>query len=564
MKASNVGVPPLKVNGLLITNPKDKAQALNDQFNSAFSEGKHYTDEEIATKCQLPETKAPPISDISVNTVGVEKLLRNLDPSKAPGPDGITPRILQLLSHEIAPPLTTIFNRSLETAEVPSAWKSANVSPIYKKGEHYKASNYRPISLTSIPCKILEHIIVSNIMDHWELHNVLVPNQHGFRSQRSCESQLLELMEEISKNIEAGIQTDVIVLDFAKAFDRVNHSLLTKKIESYGISGNLNSWIKNFLKDRQQRVVIDGEASDTIHVRSGVPQGSVLGPCLFLAYINDLPDKVNSNTRLFADDTAVDRKIKSSEDQAKLQEDLDSLAAWETQWDMAFHPDKCQVLQVSTKAKIESSYTLHGQRLDIVQSAKYLGVTIQDNGKFDMHINTAINDGNKMLAFTRRNLRVNSKTAKENAYKMLVRPKIEYAAAVWDPHNTDKITSLEKIQRRAARIVSNDHMRTSSVTEMIEKLKWPSLEQRRKAARLTTFYKITKGEVKVACKELKHAPSRSRRGHNQQYSREANRKDIRHHSFFPRTIRDWNNLPQHIVDAKTADAFRGHILQLPC
>ena len=371
-------------------------------------------------------------------------------------------------------------------------------------------------------------------------------------------------MEEVSKNIEAGIQTDVIVLDFAKAFDRVNHSLLIKKIESYGITGTLNYWIKNFLKDRQQQVVIDGEASDIIQVRSGVPQGSVLGPCLFLAYINDLPDKVNSNTRLFADDTAVDRKIKSKEDQAKLQEDLDSLAAWEAQWDMAFHPDKCQVLQISSKSKIEADYTLHGQKLEVVHSTKYLGVNIQDNGKFDVHINSITNAGNKMLGFTRRNLRVNSKSVKEKAYKMLVRPRIEYAAAVWDPHQKDQIASLEKIQRRAARFVSNDHRRTSSVTEMIKILKWPSLEQRRKAARLTTLYKISKGDVKVACKDLKHAPSRARRGHDQQYVRQASRKDIRHQSFFPRTIREWNNLPQDVVDAKTADAFRGHIMQSEC
>ena len=240
-KASNVGVPPLKDNGQLITNARDKAQVLNNQFNSAFSEGRHYSDIDINTKCKLPEKKAPPIPDIKVDQAGIKKLLDSLDTSKAPGPDGVSPKILQALAPEIAPMLTTIFSCSLSTGVVPLAWKSANVSPVYKKGEHYKASNYRPISLTCICCKILEHVLVSNIMAHWEKHNVLVPNQHGFRSKRSCESQLIELMDELTKNLDDGIQTDVIVLDFAKAFDRVNHSLLCKKMESYGIDGATSS-----------------------------------------------------------------------------------------------------------------------------------------------------------------------------------------------------------------------------------------------------------------------------------------------------------------------------------
>ena len=157
-KASNVGVPPLKENGQLITNAKEKAQVLNRQFNSAFSDGKQYSDADINSKCNLPEQKAPPMPDIVVDENGIRKLLENLDPSKAPGPDSISPRILKELSQEIAPILVTVFNSSLTTGNVPSAWRSANVSPIFKKGEHYKASNYQPISLTCISCKILEHV----------------------------------------------------------------------------------------------------------------------------------------------------------------------------------------------------------------------------------------------------------------------------------------------------------------------------------------------------------------------------------------------------------------------
>ena len=399
-------------------------------------------------------------------------------------------------------------------------------------------------------------------MTHWEKYNVLVPNQHGFRSKLSCESQLIELMEELTKNLDEGCQTDVIVLDFAKAFDRVNHSLLCEKIKSYGIDGDTNRWISNFLKDRKQRVVVDGESSDTIQVKSGVPQGSVLGPCLFLAYINDLPEQITSNSRLFADDTAVDRKIQSRSDQEKLQSDLNSLEDWENQWDMAFHPDKCQVLQVSNKKKkYDFQYQLHNQNLQIVSSSKYLGVTIQDNGKFDVHINNIANASNKMLGFVRRNLRVNSKSSKETAYKMLVRPKTEYAAVVWDPHTKDNITKLEKIQRRAARVVMQDYKQTSSVTEMLKALDWPSLELRRKASRLTTLFKIDTGKVNVSIKP-QPAPTRSRRAHDRQFQRNTCKKDVRNYSFFPRTIRDWNALPQDTVSAPSADAFHQRVLRL--
>ena len=178
--------------------------------------------------------------DIKFTIDGVSKLLKNLEPSKAPGPDGMTPRVLKELADEIAPSLTHIFQRSYESGQVPSCWKLAHVSPVYKKGEHYKPSNYRPISLTSIPSKIMEHIIVSNLMQHFDLHNILTPNQHGFRAKHSCETQLIQLTDELTKNLDRGIQTDVIVLDFAKAFDKVNHSLLTHKLARYHMASQTN------------------------------------------------------------------------------------------------------------------------------------------------------------------------------------------------------------------------------------------------------------------------------------------------------------------------------------
>ena len=565
-RKSNIGVPPLKENGILITDPTEKANVLNRQFDHAFSEGKVYTSESIKNKCSLPSTNCPTMPDLLISTDGVEKLLKNLDPSKAPGPDGISARVLKELAHEIAPSLSLVYRRSYDMGKVPSGWKVAHVTPVYKKGEHYKPSNYRPISLVSIPCKVMEHIVVSNTMRHLEDNKILAPNQHGFRAKHSCETQLIELTDEITRNLDNSTQTDIIILDFAKAFDKVNHSLLIHKLHSYGITGKSNRWIKDFLADRQQSVVVHGCKSSKIQVRSGVPQGSVLGPCLFLAYINDLPSRVKSNTRLFADDTAVDRKIKSPNDAKSLQADLDALAKWEEEWDMSFHPDKCTVMHISrSRTKIETDYYLHGQKLEIVKSAKYLGVTLQDDGEWEDHITNIVNAGNKTLGFIRRNLRVNSISTKSLAYIMMVRPKLDNASPVWDPYKQDQIAKIEKVQRRAARVVVNRHRNTSSVSDMLSTLGWDTLERRRKDARLTLLYKLQNGTASIHCPDLKPAISRSRRtttAHSKQLDRHFCKNDYRLNAFFPRTIKDWNSLPEEAVQATCHDTFRAKVSRL--
>ena len=259
---------------------------------------------------------------------------------------------------------------------MPDDWKSALVAPVYKKGPKSKPSNYRPISLTCIASKLMEHILVSNIMTHFDSHDILNPFQHGFRSKHSCETQLISFTQEIFDNLEKEKQTDLIVMDFSKAFDKVDHNLLIYKLFNLGVNLKAVSWIKSFLHDRNQSVVVEGKQSPT--VLSGVPQGSVLGPCLFLAYINDLPDSLKSRARLFADDTIVYLTINSKSDSETLQSDLHKLEEWESTWSMEFKPDKCEVIRISNKHNpIMYPYKLHGIELKSTETAKYLGVTIR-------------------------------------------------------------------------------------------------------------------------------------------------------------------------------------------
>ena len=250
------------------------------------------------------------------------------------------------------------------------------------------------MSLTCICCKTLEHILASNINKHLALDSILADCQHGFRSRRSCETQLVQFVHDIISNLDGAMnwghkQSDLIIMDFAKAFNKVPHRRLLHKLDYYGIRGSTHKWISSWLSGRSQQVVLDGQASDPVPVLSGVPQGSVLGPILFLIFINDLPDNIKSSVRLLADDCVLYRNIHSLQDCLILQEDLDSLGLWEDDWQMKFNVAKCHSMRVTrhySHKQIIHDYTLHQQTLENVQSAKYLGITITENMDWGQHI----------------------------------------------------------------------------------------------------------------------------------------------------------------------------------
>ena len=229
---------------------------------------------------------------------------------------------------ELAPTLARLFNYTLSRSTLPIEWKTAHVVPIFKSGEQTAVDNYRPVSLNSVVVKSLERLVHNHIMSFLSDNKLLCDNQHGFRPLRSCVTQLLQLVHGWLRILEERGAVDAIFLDFSKAFDKVSHSHLLLKLQHHGIKGQLLEWISDFLTTRSQRVVIDGHSSGWSEVTSGVPQGSIFGPLLFLVYINEFPLAVKCNCGLFADDSVLHRKVASASNCEDLQTDLHSAYDW--------------------------------------------------------------------------------------------------------------------------------------------------------------------------------------------------------------------------------------------
>ena len=276
-------------------------------------------------------------------------------------------------------------------------------------------------------------------MQHIDANSILIDSQHGFRNRRSCETQLLQTTDDILQNVNNRKQTDCAILDFSKAFDKVPHQRLKQKPQFYGIRESTQHWIMAFLSDRKQRIVVDGASSSYSAVESGVPQGTVLGPLLFLRFIKDINTNISSKIRLFADDCLVYREINSDRDQLLLQQDINTLAQWARMWQMSFNVDKCHVLQISLGRKKRFNYRMDNRLLSLVTNHPYLGLEFDDKMSWKPHIDQVIAKSNQILGFLRRNLRHCPQPVKELAYTSLVRPKLEYSASIWDPHHQSKI-----------------------------------------------------------------------------------------------------------------------------
>ena len=546
-------------NGDIKHEERELANICNKYFHSAFN--RPVIGEEMPYMEEVCQEK---IENFEITPQQVAKKLEKLNKFKSSGPDNIHPHLLRETASTVSEPLSKIFQESLIAGETPEDWRSANVTPIFKKGDRTDPANYRPVSLTSQVCKVLESIVRDKMLEHLENNNLLSEQQHGFREGRSCLSNLLTTLEDWTKTIdEEDNCVDVAYLDFRKAFDLVSHKHLLLKLQKHGIDGQIGNWVKAFLENRKQKVVIRGKESEELEVLSGVPQGSVLGPLLFLIFINDLPKCTACPVCLFADDSKIYCKVprgnkilpKLQGNNELLQKDLDELQRWADTWKMSFNVNKCKIMHLGyDNGKHE--YNLNGTILSETIEEKDLGVLIDNKLRFSSHIKSIVAKANRMIGLIKISFESVDKEMFLTLYKTLVRPLLEYCVHAWSPHYMSDITLLENVQRRATKMVRE--LSQLSYEDRLKELELPSLKDRRTRGDMILTYRLLHGEEGIDYRRFFQLTGRTHntRGHSMKLMKPAARLDTRKFFFSNRVIEKWNSLTEEEVTAKNTHMFK--------
>jgi hypothetical protein len=540
----NVNVTSLKkADGTDTVGAEDTASELASFFGSVF-------EEEPYGPLEKDCFKRTEIGSLAFSVEDVQKELLALKMDKSPGPDGVHPKLLRPLAADpsFARAVYTLFAKCVQGRKIPAEWKIANVVALHKKGSRDQAANHRPVSLTCILSKVYQTFVKKHILNH--VDSSVSSDQHGFISGRSCTSNLLEAFDTIIDMMDEGLPVDVLYFDFRKAFDTVPHYRLLVKLENMGITGETLEIIEDFLSDRAMRVGVGDSFSELLKIVSGVPQGSVLGPILFLLFINDLPESIKSRILLFADDLKL---IANAVNKDIIDEDLKSLERWEDLWHLRFNLEKCKVLHISGNDNPRNSYYLDGTELVSTQSEKDLGFTMDEKFDFGEHIKASLAKANKMIAWVSRNVICKDKEVMSVIYRCLVRPHLEYCVQCWCPTprygNWELILSIEKIQRKFTRLIND--IGTLSYGVRLKSLNLTTLAERRMRGDLIETFKIVRGFVNYGQSMFQISRSGMNlvsRGNKVSKSR----KDF----LSERVINYWNNLPPYVKVSTSVDMFK--------
>ena len=454
-------------NGRSASNVFDCANIFNTTFGSKFS------DPDVDTLPDATVLSSSSLNHFSVPPGKIKTLLASIGKHKACGPDGLSARIIHECAAELAIPLEIICKLSLDQAVFPKIWKDANIIPVHKKGDKKNPNNYRGISLLPLCSKVLEKIVCDALLAH--CLPSLPPNQHGFLPNRSCMTNLTTFLKHGWDSIQDGAQTDCIYTDYSSAFTSVNHILLIHKLKtSFNVTGRALSWIESYLADRRQRVVLEGQCSDWIPVRSGVPEGSVCGPLLFICFTADLPLLVQTNSIMYADDIKLYHRIQTPSDPDALQADLDRLSTWSRTWRLNLNPAKCHAISFSLrKSPIIAAYTLDGTVLQRRTETRDLGVFLDSKLTFACHIDQAIARSNRMLGLVIRSMQLSRRHSRARfdhramlcTYYAHVRSILEYGCVVWAGAAVTHLKRLEKVQHRFLVWLARNSDRPSNTTD---------------------------------------------------------------------------------------------------
>ena len=499
-------IPPLFTDNNFITDCKEKATLFNDYF---------------AKQCTLFNTDSvlPPLeyltaerfSYFNISDEDVKDIITVLQLNKAHGPDEISVAMIKLCGDSISLPLRMIFKNIIHTGIFPDQWKEANVTPVHKKKDKQTVSNYRPISLLPLFAKIFERIVFKNLYNYLKSNNLITKNQSGFTPGDSGTNQLLSLIHDIHKAFDDNrcLEVRSVYLDMSKAFDKVWHEGLLFKLKQNGITGNVLKFFESYLSNRRQRVVLNGSCSSWAPILSGVPQGSVLGPLLFLIYINDLECGIISQIKFFADDTSLYSVVKDPIVSAlELNHDLEVISQWATQWKMSFNPDPTkpaeEILFSRKKTPVDHPpLYFNGIEVKRVTEHKHLGLILDPLLDFAAHIKEKSTTARKGIGLIKHLRSYLPLDALKCIFTMHVRSHLDYCDFIFhipelvgnfstDVNLSHQMKKLESLQYQAGLAVTGMWKGTHR-DKVYEELGWESLHLRRWFRRLTVFYKIMTG-----------------------------------------------------------------------
>ena len=548
-------IPPLiDDDGATVGNDYEKAELFNDYFRSVFVNDNGTTPPLIISKVV---DECLTLSDIYFSEFMVSDKIKKLKSNSSSGYDGLPPSVLKHLNNFLAGPLAYIFNLSLSTGELPADWKKSIVVPIFKKGSKNIIKNYRPVSITSVVCKLMERIIKDNIISYLYQHGLLSNNQYGFLPRKSTNLQLLEYFNKISTQTSHGCPVDSVYLDYSKAFDSIVHSKLIYKLAQCGISDNLLNWISLFIINRFQSIKVRSALSNWTIVLSGVPQGSVLGSLLFVIYINDLCQfsKNLDTLYLFADDAKCYAIIKSQSDCLAFQKALNDIVSWSDLWQLDLAADKCKIVSyVDHTDIITFDYSINSVPLVRVTEIIDLGIKFSNDLTFSSHIDDICCKARQRASIILNCFRSKDPATLLKAFITFVRPILEYCSNLWNPYKKSDIDKIESVQRRFTKRLNNMH--DLQYTKRLELLGLDSLETRRLKADLYMYFKIIKNLTDIPLSDFFKIRTGSTRNNGLCLYKSRFNSNSERYFFRNRYVNAWNSLPGSAVHAESLSAFK--------
>ena len=547
-------IPPLasKDSGI-VTCDTEKADMFNTVFHAVFT-----TDNGAPLELQSKVSSDTYLEDLVVTEEDILNVLAGLSPKLSRTPDDLPVMLVKRISLSIKGFLSMFYNLSIKSSQIPWQWKISLITPIYKKGPKCNPSNYRPISLTSILCRVLEKIISSHVLNHLLTNNLISSNQHGFLPRRSTVTQLITVLNDWTHSYASKECTTVVYTDLTKAFDKVSHPKLLEVITSYGLKGKVYDWIKCFLIGRVQRVAVGKSFSNILEVRSGVPQGSVLGPLLFLLYIDDVTRLCTPHTSisLFADDTKL-----YSTSPSHLQSDIDIVYDFLNKRQLDLALNKCETITIS-KTTESHPIRIGGTYLKETTVVKDLGIHITSTLEWREHItkikNKALQKCYQILrSFSSKNVWILLR-----AYLTFVRPLLEYGSPIWSPHLDHDKKLVESVQRYyTKKICQRCSIPFTSYEDRLYKLSLNSLEYRRKEIDLVMVFKIINNLVDLRMEDFFEwyvSPYNTRR-HSLCITNATPKSELQKSYFSRRVILPWNSLPEKVATATCINTFKSRL-----